>query len=857
MNNSAKAMAALAVIAITIASMIALAPGSDAELQGEGKSSLDNLEPGTYYLTDSITLTSTFTVDQGDEYTINLNGFTISANLSTPLFTNNGTLSIIDSSGESGKISNTDGTPNVGVIDNAEGGTLSVGTIEISANNNVGIYNSGTCTVNGASIEITNENYSGGYASGCCAIRNEGEMTILDGTFETQSHSPLFTSDLNASTTINGGTFTSKNDYSVFAGSAVDPTITVNAGTFNGDPSAVVAPTSTVSESGGIYTVSIIDGESISENVASEAELIYFIGMASDYPSMSLTVSGDMVLSDDLTVPVNTLITIAEGTTLTVPADMILYLDGGLVVNGMLDIQGFVTNPLSITVSGGTVEGVETVEGGDYAVEDAMDLQWLTYLLNVYPDSEWNVSVVNTITIPEGVDFQMIGKTVEGDSYVNFTGTFDGNGNKISGLRMTSMGEDAALFSGTHNAVIKDLDIEVDIDTLTGYVAAIAASAYYGSTFSGITVSGSIQASAASYGVAGIAAYVGDSVSTSETSGSVLFIGCSNQAEVGGDLSYNVGSMFGTASNTTSDIGVYNCSNSGPITAMGSVGYVFGFGYLNSQGSFTLIAFSNTYQPDGGSTLVYCSSAGATNLYTEDENAPYALVGSDGEWTAGSEDDVIAELNGAGYVALSNALDDAVDGDTITIVRDCQITTTVFGKDITLDLGGNTVTLTDNGSSANGFIIESEMTIRNGTINDRRAYGVSDEDGNYALRVTGTSGDLRLEDLTVYQYDPIITDLENGSYNYAVVALNGATLTIGQGTKLIAQSNQGDYETYGVVGVGVIGDGVNTTSLTVEEGAYIDMTAFAIAGNGTADGTEFTINGGQIYSDTFVIYHPQ
>ena len=287
------------------------------------------------------------------------------------------------------------------------------------------------------------------------------------------------------------------------------------------------------------------------------------------------------------------------------------------------------------------------------------------------------------------------------------------------------------------------------------------------------------------------------------------------------------------------------------------------------------------YNSDGGNMTVeaghYEVGTGAT-LFREnqDTNAPVVTGGSfsseipesyvaegyemvetsDGYSTAyvGTEEEpAVASIGDVDYKTFADAVANAADGDVVTLKVPTSTDRVNVRTDITIDLGQNTLTLTGTASSV-GIFVYGSVIIQNGTIEDSRSYNVQDVDGRIMV---ATNGDLKLDNVALMQYDPMMTSLEDSDYNYIVYVQNGGSLTT-TGTTTIESVAQEGYQTYGTVGIVVLGTGgSDVTELTVNDGTTVDTSGFAISGNGTMDGTKIDILGGEINSGTTAVYHPQ
>ena len=231
----------------------------------------------------------------------------------------------------------------------------------------------------------------------------------------------------------------------------------------------------------------------------------------------------------------------------------------------------------------------------------------------------------------------------------------------------------------------------------------------------------------------------------------------------------------------------------------------------------------------------------------------------------------VAKIGGTSYPTLAAAEEAAKDGDTITLLASTETTPVTFDQGVTLDLGGNTLSIVaGEGSSSEGLTFtKGANKICNGTIVDTRS------DGNASCGFTAalvTGADVSLETDALRGSDACPQHYVFSLLQLSLAVENGASLTLNSGTKVteINENNLvgGGKDTWGTAGVSVIGsaettdtkvDETTATKLTVNDGVTISTTSFAIAGNGSnSNNTIITINGGEMTSSYAQgIYHPQ
>ena len=229
----------------------------------------------------------------------------------------------------------------------------------------------------------------------------------------------------------------------------------------------------------------------------------------------------------------------------------------------------------------------------------------------------------------------------------------------------------------------------------------------------------------------------------------------------------------------------------------------------------------------------------------------------------------VATVGDEGYKSFEEAVAAASDGDTITLLADASTKPVTVNQGVTIDLGGNTLSIVSDGSSsALGLDFTAGSSIlRNGVLVDARSAG-NTVSGYIAVRVTGADTDLATEDVAIQTYVP--NNLKN--YNYQMRVDEGASLTLNNGTAISELNPNGlktaGEQSWGTVGVSVVGTSqtqdtainpTTATELTVNDGASVVVSSFGISGNGSnSNNTIISINGGDITSaDAQGIYHPQ
>lgn len=151
------------------------------------------------------------------------------------------------------------------------------------------------------------------------------------------------------------------------------------------------------------------------------------------------------------------------------------------------------------------------------------------------------------------------------------------------------------------------------------------------------------------------------------------------------------------------------------------------------------------------------SSAVSTDLCAE---GCTPIANTDGTHSVASG---VAYVAGKGFDTLQAAIDAAQDGETVTLLTDATEDATIAaGKNITLDLGGKTLTNTNAGKATLTIAKGATATVKNGSIVGGTGYYTIGSYGTATLEdVTATAGNT---DSSMIRNDGTLT-IESGSYS--------------------------------------------------------------------------------------------
>lgn len=202
-----------------------------------------------------------------------------------------------------------------------------------------------------------------------------------------------------------------------------------------------------------------------------------------------------------------------------------------------------------------------------------------------------------------------------------------------------------------------------------------------------------------------------------------------------------------------------------------------------SEGADTGASSGDTLAPQSESTGETANAT--TSKAANEEAAPAAKTGGEGT-TAG-----VAEVGGKGYSNLQEAINAALDGETVTLLTDATEDVTIAGKNITLDLGGKTLTNTNAGKATLTIAKGATATVKNGSIVGGADFYTIQNNGTATLKdVTATAGNTGSSMLDNWG----TLTIESGSYSgglNVVKSDEGSTLTINGGKFELSYATSG------------------------------------------------------------------
>ena len=246
-----------------------------------------------------------------------------------------------------------------------------------------------------------------------------------------------------------------------------------------------------------------------------------------------------------------------------------------------------------------------------------------------------------------------------------------------------------------------------------------------------------------------------------------------------GNLNVNSGSTI-----TVSGDPVEKAENDGAIQDGAAISIVNRAGY-KGLGKIAITGGTFTAKPGNAALKAYTwdSSTKQESAFDNSANSAKTVAVSGGTFSSAVSADLCAEgctpiantdgthsvASGVAYVAgkgfdtLQAAIDAAQDGETVTLLTDATEDATIAaGKNITLDLGGKTLTNTNAGKATLTIAKGATATVKNGSIVGGTGYYTIDSYGTATLEdVTATAGNT---DASMIRNDGTLT-IESGSYS--------------------------------------------------------------------------------------------
>lgn len=398
----------------------------------------------------------------------------------------------------------------------------------------------------------------------------------------------------------------------------------------------------------------------------------------------------------------------------TSPIDESTYGASGLVINEQGFLQDINIRDTSSMTSLANVDENQTLAVGTYSISSAEELAKLSRMQNagkITAGSEFVLGAdIDLSAYSSGKGWTPIGNPV------HFTGTFDGNGHKITNLYINTLNGYQGLFSYTENATIKNLGIEggeiLCGDINSGSLIGAAKNSTVINCYTKIDIinegvsdkewlganAGLIGRTFAS-GTIDYCYTTGNVISTGKQCGGL--VGLSENTNISnsfstGDIKTDLGTTGGLIGQITNGE-IVNCFATGNIYCSknvigGLIGHVNGGNIINCHSIGNVTSQGNsTAQTTGG--MIGALKGSASNCYTTGN------VYSDGSFVGGfvgvpgGSSAIISNCAASGNVEAKGSRVGGFIGQTestITTVENCYATGNVKGNSYIGGFIGNT-----------------------------------------------------------------------------------------------------------------------------------------------------------------------
>ena len=175
----------------------------------------------------------------------------------------------------------------------------------------------------------------------------------------------------------------------------------------------------------------------------------------------------------------------------------------------------------------------------------------------------------------------------------------------------------------------------------------------------------------------------------------------------------------------------------------------------------------------------------------------------------------VAQVAGKAFTSLQAAIDAAQDGETVTLLTDATEDATIAaGKNITLDLGGKTLTNTSAGKATVTIAKDATATVKNGSVIGGTSFYTIQNNGTATLEdVTAAAGNTGSSMIDNWGTLTITSGTYTGGLN-VVKSEEGSKLTIAGGTFTLDYATDGYTAVILVYGDTTISGGEFIQSLT-------------------------------------------
>lgn len=431
-------------------------------------------------------------------------------------------------------------------------------------------------------------------------------------------------------------------------------------------------------------------------------------------------------------------------------------------------------------------EGYVEDESGNVTISTAEGLFYFAKKVNA-----GNNFAGKTVTLANNIDLNNEKWTPIGiydNSATHFKGTFDGQNHAVTGLKVEESNKRGVGFFGkVYTGTIKNLMVEGSVNAPgCSYVGGIVGHGY--ATITNCTFKGTVVGGGAAQvgGIAGSGGFTVDrcsvygDVSAGCWAGGIVgncqdggaYTNCYVEGVISARYSYYGGGAAGITpvplypdqvisgcySNTVVKVAdeEVNCpiiaAYNNPLDLEGHSGgpKIYDNSWnkqKNSNDSYPIYAEKDG---NGGVLMEGMTAARDNSLIMLEDDLNYVtgdlskvrIVAGSGVTQEQINALAVASVGDSKYQSLSEAIDAAQNGQTVTLLADATEDVTVAaGKNITLDLGGKTLTNTNAGKATLTIAMGATATVKNGSVNGGTSFYTIQNNGTATLEnVTATAG---------------------------------------------------------------------------------------------------------------------
>ncbi len=355
----------------------------------------------------------------------------------------------------------------------------------------------------------------------------------------------------------------------------------------------------------------------------------------------------------------------------------------------------------------------EGTEANPYLINDVDDLVWLQEKVDeLAQDGSTQFAgkyfkLTNNIDL-SGINWNPIG-TMNVD-HGSFKGVFDGGNYTISNLYVEQAGNGIGLFARTAgNAVIKNLklnNVTVKSTDNSNYVGGLVGNAYASTKIENVHVSGNVYISGRGYigGIAGHGYVVMDNVSVVATGD-----GQGNTKGLITSTFWCAGGVLGYAGEGATNIMNAHVENVVVTSAAGGLGAIVGMAEDNngtqpisgsnlSAKNVEIKTYTGAYGDSYANyALGYLYGGNPTSILTGELSVEEVTIETS-TGVAPEVNDAVAQIGNSIYFNLQDALNAAVENETITLLKDIKIAerTVINNRTLTIDGNGKTIRQDEN-----------------------------------------------------------------------------------------------------------------------------------------------------------------